>query len=430
MSAVVVGAGPAGLAAARKLQRSGVDVIVLEAKPYVGGRTRSDRQRLLHGEPADLGASFIDIGQDKILEVCAELGVALTPSFGLFRPDPDGRLTAASILRTIMVIGGRRATDAERDEIADELRAALDSAPPDPTEMIPAWAARAGLSPVTRRMFCLQTGANPVHHASQVQMAMLHPPHIGRTCWLLADGSDSLATAMAAGLDVRLSSPVRRVSSRGGIVVIETDNDQNEAQDVVIATPVTPTLRIGFDPVLPAWKTNALLATPMTQGGKVIGQYRNGHEIVRRLPSSAISDGPIPYIWTRPPGPEDTVAVLGLAADTGDGFLRNEERGLETLDTLLAAATGLAVERVAGVLQDWTSDEYAGGVVSYLLGDSPRQGNLLAQSVGRMHFAGEHTAEMWSTSMDGALRSGERAADEVLQGRELTMAQDALTTTP
>jgi monoamine oxidase len=79
LSTIVVGAGPAGLSAARKLQSSGEDVVVLEAKPYVGGRTRSDRDRLLHGQPADLGASFIDIGQDRLLEACAEERIELTP---------------------------------------------------------------------------------------------------------------------------------------------------------------------------------------------------------------------------------------------------------------------------------------------------------------------------------------------------------------
>jgi monoamine oxidase len=71
------------------------------------------------------------------------------------------------------------------------------------------------------------------------------------------------------------------------------------------------------------------------------------------------------------------------------------------------------------VVQDWTREVYAGGVVSTLMGDFPRLPSVLAQRVGPIHFAGEHTAEMWATGMDGALRSGERAAAEVLQRRHL-----------
>lgn len=422
MSTVVIGAGLAGLAAARKLQRHGEDVLLLEAQPHVGGRTRTVRDRLRHGQPADLGGSFIDLGQDKIIQACLELGVELTPRLALLTSDPDGRLTAASSLRRTMVVDGRLVPASERELLADEVRKALDAFPPNPSEIVPAWAARAGLSPLARRMFCAQTGFNPVHEPSQIQMGMVEPPHVGRVCWMLADGTDSLALAMAASLDVRLEQPARLVRRERGRVVVETDADQFTAEDVVVATPVTPTLRIGFDPVLPEWKIDALLATPMAQGGKVIGQYTHGAEIVAGLPLGAVSDGPVSLIWTRPPGPENTVVVLGLMPDRGDGVLRDEARALDALDRFVRVATGLDAERLAGICQDWTQEQYAGGVVSSLLGDSPRLPSLLAERVGRIHFAGEHTGEMWATSMDGALRSGERAADEVLERSRLYRA--------
>lgn len=419
MSTIVIGAGLAGLAAARRLQDQGEDVVVLEAQPHVGGRTRSDRERLHHGQPADLGASFIDVGQDKLLHACDRYGVALTPRFALFPFDPDGRLTAASPLRNLTVLDGRLLPPEQRDALADEVRTALDAVPPSPTETVPAWAARVGLSHDARRLFCAQTGANPVHVAAQVPMAMVEPPHIGKICWMMADGTDALATAMADGLDVRLEQPVRLVRRVPGGLEVVTDRERFTAKDVVVATPVTPTLRIGFDPVLPAWKTEALLGTPMTQGGKVVGQYTLGGAIVDALGLAATSDGPITWIWARPVGPDDTVVILGLVADRGDGFLRNEAVALEALDTLVRTATGVATERLAGIVKDWTREPYAGGVVSSLLGDFPRLPSLLAQGVGSVHFAGEHTAEMWATGMDGALRSGERAADEVLQRRRI-----------
>jgi monoamine oxidase len=268
-------------------------------------------------------------------------------------------------------------------------------------------------------VFCWQSGYNPVHEAAQIPMSMFEPPHVGRVCWMMADGTDSLAHAMADGLDVRLDTPARVVRRGRGGLVVDTDTDRFPARDVIVATPVTPTLRIGFDPVLPEWKVTALLNTPMAQGGKVIGQYTNGAELRRRLGRSAMSDGPISLIWPRPLGPDDTVVVLGLLADRADGVLRDETRALDALDQLVGSATGLRPARLAGLVQDWTQEQYAGGVVSTLLSDFPRLPSLLAQSVGRVHFAGEHTAEMWATGMDGALRSGERAADEVLLRRRV-----------
>ena len=417
MSTVVIGAGLAGLAAASRLQGLGEDVVVLEARDHVGGRTRTLRDRLLHGQPADLGASFIDIGQDLILQVCDEYGLGLTPALSLFPRDPDGRATGASALRNHMVVGGALLDAEARDGIADEVRAAIDATPPVPTETLPAWAARAGLSPLARRMFCAQTGLNPVNEPWSIQMAHVEPPEIGKLCWMLADGTDSVALAIAEGLDIRFGQPVRLITRERGRIQVETDSDRFGCHDVVVATPVTPTLRIGFDPVLPEWKIDALLSTPMTQGGKVIGQYSHGAQVVERLGHGALSDGPVSFIWSRPPGPEDTVVVLGLIPDRADGVLRDEGRALQALDEMVGVVAGPEPRRLAGVVHDWTSEEFSGGVVSSVMGDHPRLASQMAHPVAALHFAGEHTADMWITGMDGALRSGLRAADEVIQRR-------------
>ena len=417
MSVVVIGAGPAGLHAARRLQDHGQDVVVLEARDCIGGRTRSLRDVFRDGQPADLGASFIDLGQDMILEVCDRFGLALTPRLSMFPSDPDGQYTIASPLRSGMIVGGRKLTDAEVTALADEVRAGVDAFPPVPTETIPAWAARAGLGPEARAVVLAQSGFDPVTEPWRVQMAIAHPPVSGKVCWMLADGTDSLAHALAEGLDIRLERPVRmlRHSSQGWTV--EADGEELEADDVVVAVPVTPTLDIGFDPPLPGWKVDALLSTPMSQGGKVIGQYSHGAEVIDAIAPSLVTDGPISLAWTRPLGPEDTVVVLGLAAEGPEGFLRDEEGALAELDEIVRLAAGDAPERLAGVVRDWAAEEFSGGVVSVPWGDLERLTALLAQSVGSLHFSGEHTDDLTTTSMDAALRSGRRVADEILRRR-------------
>jgi len=417
MSTIVIGAGPAGLEAARKLQGAGEEVLVLEAKAHVGGRTRSDREALGNGQAADLGGSFIDRGQDKILEVCADLDVRLTPHFAMFRTRPDGLWDGSSALRHAIVYDGSLLPAAERDAIADEISAALDATPPAPTELVLAWAARSGVSGRARDLLAAQAGTNPVNHAATTPIAEFHPPMIGKLCWMMADGTDSLATAMARDLDVRLNQPVRRVGRTADGFSVETDTDTFTARDVIVAAPVPPTLQIGFDPVLPEWKVNALLATQMSQGGKVIGRYTRGEEVAAGLAYNNISNGPVKTIWCKPVGADDTVVVLGLVPDCGDNVLRDEETALAALDDVVRTTTGVEAERLGGILKDWTQDEYAGGVVSLLFGDRERlQGNL-AQAVGSLHFAGEHTADTWANAIDGALRSGHRAADEVIERR-------------
>lgn len=415
MSTIVVGAGPAGLEAARTLVSRGQEVVVLEANAHIGGRTRTDRSRLRYGQPADLGGSLIDLGQDKILRVCADLGVNLTPQFALFPPEQDGTYTGASHLRNPIVLGGRLLDEQARTQMAAEVSAALRTTPPEPTEPVLAWTRRAGLSAPARTALSGVTGYNPVSHPALVPMGEIHPPTTGRVIWMLSEGTDSVTRAMAKGLDIRTEQPVRLIRHSDSGVVVETDHDEFVARDVIVATPVIPTLAIGFDPVLPDWKANALLSTQMSQGGKVIGQYDRGAEIAARLPMTALGDGRVTAVWTRAVGPEDSIVVLGFVPDLGDGTHHDEQAALQALDDLVRSASGVPAERLSGILKDWTQDEYAGGVVSMLFGDRIRLQALLAQAVGAVHFCGEHTANMWATAIDGALRSGERAADEVSQ---------------
>ena len=78
LDAVVVGAGFAGLTAARDLARRGYDVVVLEGRDRVGGRSHT---ATVAGLPADLGATFVGPSQDAILDLAAELGCATVPTY-------------------------------------------------------------------------------------------------------------------------------------------------------------------------------------------------------------------------------------------------------------------------------------------------------------------------------------------------------------
>lgn len=423
MSTIVIGAGLAGLAAARRLHDAGEDVIVLEAQGFIGGRTRTDREHLLNGQTADLGGSLIDLGQDRILAACAEYGLRLTPTMRFVDPDPDGRYSVASILQGPTVTEGRALSAEERARTAAEVRSALAAHPPAETESVAGWAARASLTPLARRLVHAQAGLNPVHEAIETPMAAVKDAATGRVCWMLADGADSLATALADGLDVRLGQPARLVRQDQTTfeITVVTDTDEFQATDVIIATPVTPTSCIAFDPPLPDWKIRALVTTPMSQGGKIVGQYADGAGLRAKFGSHVLSDGPISFAWCGPVGEQNTVVVYGVAPDLSDGFLRDEQRALAALDSLVSTAVGSDVERLAGLVEDWTRDEWAGGVVSNILAAGPGQAAVLARSAGwgMIHFAGEHTAEKWVSSMEGALRSGDRAADEILLQRAL-----------
>ncbi|WP_194238357.1 flavin monoamine oxidase family protein [Streptomyces spongiae] len=412
---MIIGAGIAGLFTARRLHDAGEDVVVLEATQHIGGRTRGDRESLLHGAVADLGASFLDRGQDRLLAFCLEQGLALSPEIRMFPKGPSEKYSGASIMLGNLVLRGRAVSEERRAELAVEVQSALDAAPPTPAETIAAWGARVGLSDDAYRAYVAQAGFNPVHRETLTSSWHVHPGDIGRLCWVLADSTDAIAHAAARGLDVRVDQPVRLISRVGRSYRVVTDNDELVADDVVVTSSVTATRCIGFDPVLPAWKTEALLGTPMSQGGKIIGQYEDGSRILDGVGPSTMTDSPISMFWLRRTA-HDLVTVLGVMPDTGDGLLDDQSGALDVLDRQIAAMTGTTPRRLAGVVYNWTRQEFFGGVVSLGTGGAARRA-ALAASIGGLHFAGEATSDHWTTAMEGAALSGERAADTILLKR-------------
>jgi monoamine oxidase len=414
MSTVVIGAGLAGAFAARTLARAGEDVVVLEAAPHLGGRTRTDREVLQHGQVADLGGSFLDIGQDFLLEFCVEHQLTLKPEIRMFPKGPGDRYSGASILLGNLMVDGKRVDDDERAALAGEVQTALESTPPGEKETLKAWVRRAGLSRSAASAYVMQGAFNPTARPELVSTWHVHPGDIGRICWILADGTDTMVRVAAQGLDVRLGSPVRVVERVGRTYRVHTGSDVLSCDNVVVTASVTATRRIGFDPVLPVWKVEALLGTPLSQGGKAVGQYRNGAAIVAAAGPSTMTDGPVSMFWLKQ-GPEDTVIAMGTMADLGDGMLQDHEATLASLDRHLEAMTATKAERIAGTVKDWTTDEFVGGVVNLGTGGFARRAALGA-AVGGIHFAGEATGE-WPSAMEGAARSGLRAAAEILQKR-------------
>lgn len=414
MTTIVIGAGLAGVFAARTLADAGEDVIVLEATEHLGGRTRGRRDVLQHDQVADLGASFIDVGQDAILQFCVENGVKLTPRMRMFPKGPNGRFSGASIMLGNVVVDGAAVGLDGREALAAEVDAALAAHPPLGTETTLAWSRRVGLSARARDMYVMQGVFNPVSSPGLVASWHVHPGDIGRICWLLAEGTDSVVRAAAAGLDIRYSNPVRLVSREGRVYRVETDGESFLADNVIVTCSVTATRKIGFAPALPEWKAHALLMTPMSQGGKIVAQYNDGQKIIEHGGPSTMTDSQVGMLWLKK-GPNDTVTVLGTVADQGDGLLQDEPAALSILDRQIEAVTGSAPDRIAGLVHDWTTQEFFGGVVNLGTGGHVRR-MLLGAPVGGIHFGGEATGE-WSSAMEGAIRSGQRVADEILQKR-------------
>ncbi len=371
---IVVGAGLAGLAAARFLRRRGVDVVVFEAQERVGGRVRS--HALSNGSVVELGAEFVLPGHDTLRRLTRELGLHLyekgTP-YGAREPRGGPPVEQSEVAAAIGLLA-RSATDSETL--------------PDALE-------RLGVLPGVREAILARvevTTAYPAHDQASTVLAESGTAVGDFPTHGIAGGNERLATELARMLDVRLGAPVERIWHREGSVTVRAAGTECGADACVLAAPATEVTRIAFDPPLPEWKQQALGAVRYGATSKLFLPLARPAE-----PSATLS---VPgRFWTytqlAPSGePLPVACSFGRPAPDWPAAVRSLRPDLTYDDT------------DEPVRSDWPAAYSARSLTS------PLDDAALAAPVGLLAFAGEHTAGAWHALMEGALRSGERAAAE------------------
>ncbi len=188
------------------------------------------------------------------------------------------------------------------------------------------------------------------------------------------------------------------------------------ARGLTSARPLPLLAELRFDPPLPDRRAAAVAAIPTSRAAKLALPLLRAHQ-PRALISAADrfwawttsadgSGGRIANAWA---GAEPVLERLAVAAGP-DGWLDALERLWPELATDL--------DRGAALVTDWRSDPWARGAYSVLPGVADERADAIrAAPAPNLVFAGEHTAEPeWTGTMEGALRSGLRAADELLEG--------------
>jgi monoamine oxidase/MFS family permease len=417
MRVVVVGAGIAGLTAARELLRAGADVVVVEARDRVGGRIETCRAGFAGGQHAELGPEMIDSDYREVRRLCAELEVELTPTVSIVR---DGAGATESALESFLAPGALMVGDELLDagghaHLAVELRDAIAAYPMGRNESLAQWSERVDLSAVGRAAMIGMTKLNPGVEPAEADAVFALGPSWGRRFARIADGMDALPIAIARDLDVRSGDPALVVERRRTGVRIVTERDSHEADVAVVAVPPLVLAGLAFDPPLDETRIAAILEMKYSRGGKAIAQYEEGDAVREGLAHVAMGDGPMGALWVSnihlDAGP---AVVTCFVAGDRQSWLIDEAAALEELDRVVSGLAGRPVTRMAGLVRNWGHERYTRAATEAPFGAQRRRIPLLAQRSGRVYFAGDYTDRRWCGTLEAATRSGLRAADAVL----------------
>jgi monoamine oxidase len=397
----VIGAGFAGLAAATELMAAGIDVTVLEARDRVGGRVWSQ-----HFDPDDdespvieRGAEFILAGYEVLRSYADALGLTLADtgmSYYVRQPrGADGGRIAGVDIAT-MQAAARALGDLTLHASVADLVARLHVAP----EVAEALRARVEIS-------CAQQSD---HLASIVldHLASMEPLPSHR----IHGGNQQIATGLATRLGdrVRLTTAVRAIHVAANAVRVVSDAGVETVDRAIVTVPLPVLRELEITPAIPADQRRAWDA-------QLIGEAAKLHiELAGDVEASAVMSVPGRFwSWTAADGSGAIRPVLNGFA--GSPRALGDLSDAQTFRAaMLALRPELAQRAGRTVFTTWTDDPWTR--CAYLaqgVGVTPVDEEAMRRPAGRLHFAGEHTAGEWSALMEGALRSGQRAAAEILQ---------------
>ncbi|MEQ8398237.1 FAD-dependent oxidoreductase [Thalassobaculum sp.] len=414
---VVVGAGIAGLAAARTLADQGVSVVVVEANAHIGGRLRTDWTL---GVPFEAGAGWIHgPSRDNPIRRLADAVGAKTKvtdddSLSVFDaagrklPDPELSKINADWERLIKRLDDALESDDPRS-LRDAIAALAPGALKDPGVL---WA----LSAYTEF-----SKGGPIEDLS----APLHDDDGAFTGAdvVLVSGYDKILGPLAAGLDIRLSHPVSAITTANDGVVVRAGGGEIEADYAVCSVPlgVLKAGTIAFKPALPPGHRKNIAALGFGSVTKIAFEFAAPFWDLKTQYFGIVTaaKGRWNY-WMNYRTFSNSNVLLGLSvgayAPVADR-MTDAEMAADAL-AVLRGVWGTKVTTPLRVLTThWSTDPYALGAYSY-----PRPGNRAAQFddlgepvADRLFFCGEHTTFDHAGTTHGAYLSGLRAAAQVAE---------------
>ena len=397
MRVVVAGAGLAGLAAADELARAGAEVVVLEARDRVGGRVWS--RTLPNGAVIEMGAEYVLPGNTAVLELAERFGLGLwDKGIRYGRRDPRG---------------GAGTTHEELAAAVETVERELPGAPPGAT--VATFLDSLDIPPGAREAILARVEISSANAAERVAAAdLVGVAHIDdEPAPSIAGGNQRLPEALAAELGgaLYLGTPVAAVDWSDTGVCARTSDGDVDGDACVVAVPAGVLDRIEFRPGLPDGVAGALASVEYGHAAKLFVP------LASPAAPSAVMNVPERYwAWTAS-GDDPGRAQPVVSAFAGSeralealGVRHGPERWLDSLERLRG---DLDLDRGGAVLSTWADDPWVRA--AYSTSPPPAVADAVERPTGPLAFAGEHTARGHYALMEGAIRSGRRAARSLLQ---------------
>ena len=446
---IVIGAGLAGLAAGHDVVAGGRSAIVLEARKRVGGRTLN--QPIGGGKVIEIGGQWIGPTQDAMAKVATDLGVTTYKTYNTgdnvyYRngvllpyststPDPTGAADAEQAI-------------VQLDDMANQVPRDQPWTAPNAAEWdgqtVETWK-RNNLQTDNGR-FLLDVGIEAVFAAEPRDLSLLFllfyiagagnesTPGTFERLINTADGAQdsrfvggsqlvSIRMAKRLGKRVVLGAPARRIEqSRSGVRVFSDKGLVARGKRVIVAMAPALAGRIDYRPALPALRDQLTQRVPNGSVIKCEAVYDKPFWRDDGLTGQAVSDAsPVRITFDNTPPDGSPGVLLGfIEATAAREYTRKpaSERRAAVLNNFATYFGDKALHPTAYYEMNWSTDPWTRGCYTGYMppGVLLDYGRALREPVGRIHWAGTETATIWAGYMDGAVRSGQRAAKEALAG--------------
>lgn len=448
---IVIGAGYAGLTATHELSKAQKNVLLLEARDRVGGRVWT--QRFDDGSYVDLGGAWVDPTQDRLYALAGEFGVETFKTYdeGKSTQFFRGKVKRYKGLIPPLPIGALLSLDAAIKKL-DKLAKTVDLAEPWATlnarhldsMTLSSWMNRQMNFEVARQFF--RIAAEAIWAADPAEISLLHALFYiksGRDLDTLMNikngaqeerfvgGAQTIADRMAATFSDRIifNSPVGAILHNGEQISVVTEKATYTAKRVIVTVPPALQSRIDFQPLLPAQRAQLIQRMPMGAVWKCYAIYEKPFWREQGLNGlAATPDGHVTVTFDNSPsaksgkdGSQGVMMgfVLGNQAKEFSA-LSDEDRKKSALHSFATFFGPEALKPIRYLDHSFMNEEWSRGCYAGVMGPGvwTTLGPALREPIGRIHWAGTETSDIWNGYIDGAVRSGERVAKEVLMNDE------------